>query len=67
LLILLAIFVTLMGLLMIIRPHLIWAITESWKSNDATEPSDLYVWSTRCGGILCTLAGFGGIFTYLFL
>lgn len=50
-----------LGMLMLIKPIIIWSITESWKSNDATEPSDLYVWSTRFGGVMCTFAGLGGI------
>lgn len=49
------------GLIMIIRPQWIWAITEEWKSNDATEPSDFYLLSTRFGGVMCTLAGIGGV------
>ncbi|WP_159881906.1 DUF6199 family natural product biosynthesis protein [Paenibacillus puerhi] len=48
------------GLLMLLRPQALWALTESWKSADATEPSDLYLWSTRFGGIICLLAGLGG-------
>jgi hypothetical protein len=58
---------TLFGLLMLVRPTVIWTITESWKSNDATEPSDIYILSTRFGGVMCTLAGIGGIITYSFL
>lgn len=57
----LAIVLFLLGLLMFFRPTVIWNITESWKSNDATEPSDMYILSTRFGGIMCTLAGAGGI------
>ncbi|SFL36776.1 hypothetical protein SAMN03159341_105302 [Paenibacillus sp. 1_12] len=55
------------GLLMLIRPSLIWTITESWKSNDATEPSDLYLWSTRFGGVMCTLVGIAAICVYFFV
>lgn len=56
-----SVFLILFGLLMLLKPPIIWSITESWKSNDATEPSDLYLWSTRFGGVMCTLAGLGGI------
>lgn len=56
-----------LGLVMIIRPQWIWAIAEEWKSNDATEPSDFYLLSTRFGGIMCTLAGLGGIIASFFL
>lgn len=65
--IILAILLTLFGLLMLVRPTVIWKITESWKSNDGTEPSDLYILSTRFGGVMCTLAGLGVIIAYLFL
>ncbi|MBP1996612.1 DUF6199 family natural product biosynthesis protein [Paenibacillus eucommiae] len=61
----LAVVLTLFGLLLLIKPSVIWTITESWKSNDATEPSDLYIWSTRFGGIMCTLAGVAGIIALL--
>jgi hypothetical protein len=50
------------GLLMTIRPDIIWRINESWKSNDATEPSDLYLLLTRIGGICLLVIGiFTGI------
>ncbi|MBM7661074.1 hypothetical protein JOC85_001846 [Bacillus mesophilus] len=51
------------GLTMIVNPSLIWLITESWKS-DGTEPSTLYKWSTRFGGVMVTLAGIGGVIVY---
>lgn len=38
------------GLLMLLGPGAVWAVTESWKSSDGTEPSDLYIFSTRIGG-----------------
>lgn len=48
------------GLVMLIKPDVFWSITESWKSNDGTEPSDLYLLSTRIGGVLFTIVGIGG-------
>jgi len=51
---------------MIVRPDVIWTIAESWKSNDGTEPSDLYILSTRIGGVMFTLAGVGGTIAYFF-
>ncbi|WP_199622083.1 DUF6199 family natural product biosynthesis protein [Paenibacillus alkalitolerans] len=51
----------LFGLFMLIKPSLFWTVTEQWKSGDATEPSDLYIWSTRFGGGICTLVGVAGI------
>lgn len=52
------------GISMMIKPSLLWLITESWKSNDATEPSSLYIWSTRFGGVMVTLAGIGGVLAF---
>lgn len=49
------------GLLMVLKPGIVWQLTESWKSDDAAEPSELYLFATRLGGILCTLAGIGGV------
>ncbi|GAA3401957.1 DUF6199 family natural product biosynthesis protein [Paenibacillus hodogayensis] len=63
----LAIILIFIGLTMLIRPSLIWAITESWKSNDATEPSDLYKLSTRFGGVMFTLIGIGLCIAYVFI
>ncbi|WP_026908433.1 DUF6199 family natural product biosynthesis protein [Paucisalibacillus globulus] len=49
------------GLFMILKPTLFWVITESWKSNDGTEPSDFYINSTRFGGVMFVLGGFSGM------
>ncbi|WP_407270188.1 DUF6199 family natural product biosynthesis protein [Radiobacillus sp. PE A8.2] len=65
--ILLAIFVLAAGVLMLFKPSLVWEITESWKSNDGTEPSDFYIFSTRFGGVMCTLAGIGGVIASVLL
>jgi hypothetical protein len=48
------------GLLSMFTPKLVWIITESWKSEDATEPSDVYIFFTRIGGVCFFLAGLGG-------
>lgn len=31
------------GALMLFNPKLVWTITESWKSEDATENSNVYI------------------------
>lgn len=49
------------GMTMIVKPAMVWLVTESWKTNDGSEPSDFYIWSTRFGGIMVTLAGIGAI------
>lgn len=63
----LSILVCLFGIVMMISPTSIWKMTESWKSNDATEPSGLYLLSTRIGGVCFCLAGFGGIVVSIFV
>ncbi|WP_212960454.1 DUF6199 family natural product biosynthesis protein [Cohnella xylanilytica] len=60
----LSVLLMLAGLFLLTKPAVWWKITEVWKSNDATEPSDLYLWNTRIGGALCLLAG-GGSFLVL--
>lgn len=57
----------LVGLLMIFKPEIVWKLTESWKSYNADEPSSLYKWSTRFGGIIFLSIGMIGIVvTFLF-
>lgn len=51
---------------MLAKPDVWWQITESWKSYDATEPSDFYIKVTRIGGIIFTLVGVVGIATAFF-
>ncbi|PET61640.1 hypothetical protein CN514_13845 [Bacillus sp. AFS001701] len=47
----------LFGFLLIVNPEAFWVVTESWKSDGATEPSSFYKWSTRFGGSMCVLVG----------
>ncbi len=51
-----AIFI-LCGMAMIIRPRFIYEITESWKSNVPGDPTPLYLFSTRFGGVMVSLVG----------
>ena len=46
-----------LGLLLFLKPGLVWKLTEQWKSYRADEPSDLYLLSTKLGGILFALLG----------
>nr|WP_254634923.1 DUF6199 family natural product biosynthesis protein [Paenibacillus sp. GbtcB18] len=46
--------------MMLLAPGAVWAVKESWKSNDGTEPSDLYLFSTRIGGGIFLLIGIAG-------
>jgi hypothetical protein len=62
-----SLFVTVFGLIALLKPDFVWQLTEGWKSNDATEPSDFYIFSTRFGGVMSTLAGIGGLCVFFFL
>jgi hypothetical protein len=53
-----------LGLFMIFKPAIFWALTESWKSADATEPSSLYLFSTRFGGTIFTVLGIIGVIVF---
>lgn len=52
---------------MLVKPDIWWEITESWKSYDATEPSDFYIKTTRFGGCIFTLVGIAGIIGFFLL
>jgi hypothetical protein len=60
-----AILIIAVGLLMLIKPRLVWYFTERWKSADAEEPSSFYIWYIRIGGIFFMLAGIGSAILYL--
>jgi len=45
------------GALLLIFPATYWLVAESWKSSDATEPSDIYLFFTRVGGIIAMVLG----------
>lgn len=63
----LSIILVIMGAIMILKPRLFFDITESWKNYASSDPSDLYLFSTRLGGVLCLLVGIGGIVILVFL
>jgi hypothetical protein len=65
--VLIAIFLIIVGILATFRPDIVWTINESWKSNDATEPSDIYILTTRIGGILLLIVGVVGGTLYILL
>jgi uncharacterized membrane protein len=62
----LGIVLILCGLFMLFKTELFWKLTEQWTSNDATEPSDLYIFNTKFGGIICTLVGAISILASIF-
>ena len=45
-------------------PDAVYELTESWESNFSGELSKLHRWNTRIGGIVCALAGFGGVLSF---
>lgn len=49
------------GFIMLINPKFIFELTEGWKNNSDSEPSDLYIFSVRVGGIIALILGFAGI------
>ncbi len=64
---LLSLFVALIGLLELLAPNLWWELTESWKSNSSSEPSDFYLKITRISGVFFTVVGIGGFIVLLVL
>ena len=53
-----------LGGIMLFRTDWFFALTEGWKQRAPAEPSPLYRASTRLGGVLCALAGIGGIIAF---
>ena len=47
----------LLGIFLFLKPGLVFKLTEQWKSYSAEEPSDLYLISTKFGGVLLFLLG----------
>lgn len=50
-----------MGVTMLIQPQFFYELTESWKHSGSSEPSELWVFSTRFGGVIFTLVGIAGL------
>ena len=50
-----------LGITMLVNPRLFYELTESWKHTGSAEPSDGWMFSTRFGGVMCTLAGALGV------
>ena len=49
------------GFIMVRFPDVVYELTQSWKNYSSGEPSDLYRFSTRFGGVMCILAGLCGL------
>ncbi len=46
-----------LGMVIFLKPGLVWKLTEEWKSYRADEPSELYLKVTKIGGIFLALFG----------
>ena len=54
---LLGIIIAAIGVFILLKPNLVWNLTEKWKSYRADEPSDFYLKMAKFGGILYILLG----------
>lgn len=55
--ILLSILLTIVGIVMIVNPQLVYEITQNWKNSGNSEPSEMYIWHTRLGGCVFVIVG----------
>lgn len=53
-----------LGVVLFLKPRLFYDITESWKNNATGDPSDLYIISTRFGGVVVAIVGVASIFVH---
>jgi hypothetical protein len=60
-------FILVVGLVMWLRPGAWWELTESWKADTVTEPSDMYLRLTRIGGLFFTFVAVAGAIALLLL
>ena len=52
------------GVFMVVNPRGFYEITEKWKSTADSEPSDLFLLSTRFGGIMFLAVGIMGVVVF---
>lgn len=52
---------TALGVVMWKRPGILFEITEGWKYDGSAEPSDLFLYSARFGGVMFLIVGVVGI------
>lgn len=52
---------------MILNPRLFYNLTEGWKNDRTGEPSDLYCFSTRLGGVIIAVVGLVSIIAYFLM
>jgi len=54
------------GLTMFFNTEIFWEITESWKSQSSSGPSDFYKFEAKFGGVMFFLVGLAGVIVELF-
>lgn len=54
------------GFIMLIKPQIIFYITEKWKNSSNGEPSHLYIISIKFGGVMFLIIGFASIIIQFF-
>ena len=57
-----AIVILIAGILLVAAPKLVYEITQSWKSNSDSEPSNYYVILSRVHGVILIIVGIVLIF-----
>ena len=57
--ILLGILLAIFGLFLFKCPDIFYELTESWRNDRPSGPSDAYIRHTRFGGVMCMLVGIG--------
>lgn len=65
--ILLSILLAICGIMMICKPRLIYDLTESWKHDGTSEPSDFYMMNIRIGGCIFAIVGVLGAVVLTFV
>ncbi len=55
------------GITLFFKPDIFWIMTESWKSDNAYGPSDLYKFSTKFGGVITFIVGLANLIIQVFL
>ena len=52
------------GAALLLKPKLLFDLTESWKSYRSNEPSKLYLFSTRFGGAFLSVIGVASMIVF---
>lgn len=50
-----------LGVILLWKPQWVFFIVESWKHSGETEPTDMFIFSTRLGGTIMATVGIVGI------